>query len=47
VVERLLPFHCTVDADTKLVPFTVRVKAAPPTLADDGEMEDIEGTGLF
>jgi hypothetical protein len=31
----------------KLLPFTVRVKAAPPALAEDGESEVIDGTGLL
>ena len=30
VVVRGLPFHCTTDVETKLVPLTVRVKAGPP-----------------
>jgi hypothetical protein len=30
----------------KLVPFAVKVRAAPPVIADDGESELIDGTGL-
>jgi hypothetical protein len=30
----------------KLVPFTVRVKAAPPAVAAEGESEVIDGTGF-
>ena len=33
VVVRALPFQLTTEVDTKLVPFTVRVKALPPALA--------------
>ena len=30
-----------------MLPVTVRVKADPPAVAEDGEMEVREGTGLF
>jgi len=30
----------------KLLPFTVRVNAAPPVLAEGGESEAMEGTGF-
>src|SRR6266567_3763998 len=33
------PTHCTKDPDTKFVPFTVRVKLAPPAVALVGEIE--------
>ena len=46
VVERLLPFQSTVALETKLVPFTVSVKALPPAVAEAGEAELIEGTGF-
>jgi|HubBroStandDraft_1064217.scaffolds.fasta_scaffold132350_1 hypothetical protein len=46
VVVRLEPFHCTVEPEMKLLPFTVKVKAAPPMVADEGESELIAGTGL-
>ena len=44
---RLLPFHWTVELEMKLLPFTVRLKAAPPALTDVGESEEIDGTGLL
>jgi len=44
---RAEPFHCTAEAGTKFEPFTVKVKAAPPAAALDGDSELIEGTGLF
>jgi branched-subunit amino acid transport protein AzlD len=46
VVTRALPFHCTVAPETKFVPFTVRVNAAPPAVALEGESEVAAGTGL-
>lgn len=36
VVRAVLP-HCTVAPETKFVPLTVRVNAAPPATADAGE----------
>jgi hypothetical protein len=36
VVLRALPFHLTVEPDTKFDPLTVRLKAAPPAVALDG-----------
>jgi hypothetical protein len=30
----------------KFVPLTVRVNAAPPVVADDGERDEMVGTGL-
>jgi hypothetical protein len=36
VVDTEVPFHITVAPDTKLDPFTVRVNAAPPTVAEFG-----------
>ena len=45
LVVRLEPFHCT--AETKLDPFTVRVNAAPPAVALEGDIELIEGSALF
>jgi len=35
-----------VEADMKPLPFTVRVKADPPTVADAGDSEEIDGTGF-
>jgi hypothetical protein len=39
VVLRALPFHLTVEPETKFVPFTVRLNAGPPTIALDGLSE--------
>jgi hypothetical protein len=36
------PFHCTVAPGSKAVPYTVSVKAAPPTAAELGERLVIE-----
>src|SRR5262249_132396 len=36
VVVRALPFHCTTAPDTKPVPLTVNVNAAPPGAAESG-----------
>jgi hypothetical protein len=47
LVVRVEPFHCTAETETKFEPFTVKVKAAPPAVALDGDIELIEGTGLF
>jgi hypothetical protein len=41
-----VPFHCTVELETKFVPVTVRVKAAPPAVALEGKSEVAVGTGL-
>jgi len=46
VVVRLVPFQFTTDPLMNPVPFTVRVKAAPPAVAADGDREVMEGTGL-
>jgi hypothetical protein len=47
VVVTADPLKFTVEVETKFVPFTVRVKAAPPFVALAGEREVIVGTGLF
>ena len=47
VVVRSEPFHLTTEPETKLVPFTVRVKALPPAVAEEGLMLVVVGTGLF
>ena len=41
------PLNFTTDVDTKPVPFTVRVKAAPPAAALVGEREVSVGAGLL
>lgn len=46
VVARLELFHWTVAPFTKLLPFTVRVSPAPPTVALVGESELADGTRL-
>ena len=47
VVVSAEPFHFTTEPLTKFVPVTVRVNAAPPTLAEVGEMDVSVGTGLL
>jgi hypothetical protein len=49
VVVRALPFHWTVEEDTKLLPVTVSVNAAPPAVAEPGFSEPFasDGMGLF
>jgi len=47
VVGRVVPYQNTVDAPTKPVPFTVRVKAGPPAVADAGLKLVMVGTGLL
>jgi hypothetical protein len=42
VVGTEVPFHITVAPDTKLDPFTVRVNAAPPAVAEFGLRLDSE-----
>jgi hypothetical protein len=44
VVVRAAPFHCIVAPEAKFVPFTVNVKAAPPAVALDGEIDVMVGT---
>lgn len=46
VVLRLLPPHSTTAPGTKLLPFTVNVKASLPATALEGESEVATGTGL-
>ena len=46
VVVRSKLFHCTCEVCTKLAPFTVRVKAAPPVKEEEGLTLLIIGTGL-
>jgi hypothetical protein len=47
VVVLVAPLNFTTDVDTKPVPFTVRVKAAPPAVALVGEREVSVGAGLL
>jgi hypothetical protein len=46
VVVRLLPFHSTVDPEMKSAPLTVKVKAAPPAVAEEGDIALMLGTGF-
>src|SRR5207237_258983 len=46
VVARVAPFQRTLVPVTKLLPFRVRVKAAPPTLALEGESDVSDGAGV-
>ena len=47
VVVLAAPLNFTTDVDTNPVPFTVRVKAAPPAVALVGEREVSVGAGLL
>ena len=46
VVVRLAPFQRTTEPETKLLPPTVRTKAAPPAAAEVGASVPITGKGL-
>jgi hypothetical protein len=46
VVVLACPFHWTVELDSKLLPVTVRVKAEPPAVVEEGEIPDNDGAGL-
>jgi hypothetical protein len=47
VVARAVPFHCTVEDDTKFVPVTVNVKPGSPANAEFGFSETAVGAGLL
>jgi hypothetical protein len=47
VVDRFAPFQLTTDPLINPLPFTVRVKAAVPAVAEAGDREVIDGVGLF
>ena len=47
VVVRLEPFHRTVDPFTNPDPYIVSVKPFPPAIAELGDREAIEGSGLI
>ena len=47
VVVLALPLNFTDEVDTKPVPFTVKVNAAPPAVAPFGERVEIVGAGLL
>jgi hypothetical protein len=47
VVVPAVPLKLTTEEETKFVPFTVSVKAAPPATALAGESDAIVGRGLL
>ena len=47
VVVLAAPLNFTIDVETNPVPFTVKVKAAPPAVALVGEREVAVGAGLL
>jgi hypothetical protein len=47
VVDRFAPFQFTTEPLTNPLPFTARVKAAVPAVADEGDREVIDGVGLL
>src|SRR5262245_41450786 len=47
VAARFTPLKFTDDAELKLVPFTVSVKVAPPTVAELGDNDEIVGVALL
>jgi hypothetical protein len=46
VVVRLPPFHCTVEVLMRLLPFTSKVNAALPAIAEFGTNAVIAGMGV-
>lgn len=46
VVARSTPFHRTMEDETKLLPFTVRLKAGDPGVTEAGESEVATGAGF-
>ena len=47
VVASAVPFQFTVEVETNLVPFTVKVKSALPAAVQVGLIEVVVGTGLL
>jgi hypothetical protein len=47
VVVSAVPFHLTDEPLTNPLPLTVKVNAAPPASALDGDSDEITGAGLF
>ena len=47
LVARDAPFQFTVEVETNLVPFTVKVKSALPAVVQVGLIEVVVGTGLL
>ena len=44
-VDKLVPFHCTTELWSKVMPLTVRVNANPPAVALGGDNDVITGKG--
>ena len=47
LVARGAPFQFTVEVETNLVPFTVKVNCALPAVVEVGQIEVMVGTGLL
>jgi hypothetical protein len=47
VVASVVPFHCTAELAIKLEPFTLKVNAALPAVAEEGERLEASGTGAL
>ena len=47
VVASVVPFHLTVEVETKFVPVTVNVNCPPPAVAQVGLIELVVGIGLL
>jgi len=47
VVVSAVPFHFTIEVETKFVPFTVNVNCVPPAVAQIGLSEPTVGTALM
>lgn len=47
VVVSAVPFQFTTEPLIKLLPVTLSVNVAPPAVAEEGEIEESDGTGLL
>ena len=45
VVDRIAPFHCTIEQGTKLLPVTLNANPTSPAVAVDGDSDVMAGTG--